>query len=444
MTMKSKRAAALLLIAPLLLSGCAEWRHEESAPYELVYFALKETENNLGELIQSEKIAINDESKIISEKLDALFHGPSRDDLRSPFPHGTKVLSYSLKNGEITIELSEEYGMLSGIDEIIADYCIVLTLCSVDEILFVTIRVAGEIKKNRMTSDDVMAVYTEVNPYEKQISLYFPDGENRYLVPETHTLVLGKDTLLVRMVIEELLNGSAQRENSPIPAGTRLLGISLEDGVCTVNFSSEFFANRPDTLAKERITVYSIVNSLTSITGVDSVSILVEGVSHERYVYLFLDKPLGRNEEIIRLPELAGGTIDITLYVRDYSGKRMIGIPTIIIKEEYSSLPHTIMEELINADKKTEQENLFPEGTRVLSVILIDHVCRINLSDEFIGEGTPKELERIALAIQAMALSAGNMEGIDAAQVMVDGKKVTIDGVSLYTVVYMNENLVLK
>ena len=83
---------------------------------------------------------------------------------------------------------------------------------------------------------------------------------------------------VARGSLEELLRGEVPREcDRPLPPGTELLGIGVADGVATVDFSDHLRAGFQGGSDNEQVTIYSIVNTLTSLPTVDSVQILIEG-----------------------------------------------------------------------------------------------------------------------------------------------------------------------
>jgi spore germination protein GerM len=83
---------------------------------------------------------------------------------------------------------------------------------------------------------------------------------------------------VARGSLEELLRGEVPRGcDRPLPSGTELLGIGVADGVATVDFSEQLRAGFQGGSDNEQVTVYSIVNTLTSLPGVDSVQVLIEG-----------------------------------------------------------------------------------------------------------------------------------------------------------------------
>lgn len=85
---------------------------------------------------------------------------------------------------------------------------------------------------------------------------------------------------VARGSIEELLRGEVPRGcDRPLPPGTELLGIGVADGLATVDFSEHLQAGFQGGSDNEQVTVYSIVNTLTSLPTVDRVQILIEGAT---------------------------------------------------------------------------------------------------------------------------------------------------------------------
>ena len=63
---------------------------------------------------------------------------------------------------------------------------------------------------------------------------------------------------------------------STVPSGTKLISVSVVDGVCYVNLSDSF-KNNPNPEVTEEVLLYSIVNSLTELQGVSKVQISING-----------------------------------------------------------------------------------------------------------------------------------------------------------------------
>jgi len=109
------------------------------------------------------------------------------------------------------------------------------------------------------------------------VTLYFGDKDAMYLVPETRN-VDKKDGTLEAAVVEELVKGPEKKGSIPtIPEGTRVLSVTVVNGVAYVNFSKEFQTKHRGGSAGEIMTIYSVVNTLTEIPGVEKVQFLLEG-----------------------------------------------------------------------------------------------------------------------------------------------------------------------
>ena len=113
-------------------------------------------------------------------------------------------------------------------------------------------------------------------------------------------------TAVARAAIAALLDGPTESEggamSSAVPAGTRLLGLTIKDKVATVDFSSEFESGGGS--ASANIRLGEVVYTLTQFSTVKSVVFQIEG----RTVTVFgsegivLDGPVARADYLDLLP----------------------------------------------------------------------------------------------------------------------------------------------
>ncbi len=61
-----------------------------------------------------------------------------------------------------------------------------------------------------------------------------------------------------------------------LPEGTGLLSVTMDGGICYVNFSAPFLAGAPEG-EEARLLVYSIVNTVGSLEKVEAVQLQAEG-----------------------------------------------------------------------------------------------------------------------------------------------------------------------
>jgi len=215
------------------------------------------------------------------EELIALLLGtPDSDELISPVPSEVSLTAWSLQDGVLNVEFSEGYGGLSGIDLTIADYCITLTLCQLDEVRSVVISVESDLIPSRyykaLRSSDVLLSALEDAPAFVAVALYFPTADE--LSIEYRDVLTGGGMTRSESVVKALMEGPrGDGLQSLMPEDAVLRSTLVENGVCYVNFSASF-GEAPIAAAPEgALLLYSIVDTLCNLSGVDEVQLLIEG-----------------------------------------------------------------------------------------------------------------------------------------------------------------------
>ena len=85
-------------------------------------------------------------------------------------------------------------------------------------------------------------------------------------------------------LIELLIQGPNNAELSKtIPEGTKVNKIELKGDILYIDFSKEFIDNHEGGEDKEKATIYSIVNTMTNLTEVNSVKILIDGEENKAF-----------------------------------------------------------------------------------------------------------------------------------------------------------------
>lgn len=131
------------------------------------------------------------------------------------------------------------------------------------------------------------------------LTVYFANDQSDKLLKEVREVDPADKT--PKTVIEELIKGpTAPGHNPTIPKGTSLRGVTVSGGIASVDFSSEFEANHPGGSAGEQMTVYSIVNSLTELSGIGRAKFLVNGRALDTIAgHLDLTAPVSRDASLI-------------------------------------------------------------------------------------------------------------------------------------------------
>lgn len=453
--MKRNAAIALLTACLLLLTGCAtplmpllpellppaEELRAVSGPEDILALFTggepAETPDTVdvyrlaadgqsGELIRAEPMLPPGEEPEL-DWLVAAFCAPSRTDgLVCALPEGVVVESCRLENAVATLELSESFLALSDMRRTVTAFCAVLTLCQLEPVEAVTVTAGGQTVFAGLMPEDAILTDTDTDPYVRQLRLYFPDGEGRYLVSEYHSLTLDEDTSPERYVIEELMRGPNNGElQSVIPAGTALRSCVTEDGVCTVDFSSAFLDNRPRTALGERLVIYAVVNSLTALSGVGSVRITVEGRPVDTYVYRTLAEPLFWYDEAVGPVSLPKGETDADLYLPMPDLTHITPLPFRIAGAEGVSGAEAALAALFAAEEPGYPK-LLPDIGAVSDVTALGSVCAIDLTEGFFAS-IPAEAR--AAAVGAMAATVCALPGISSVRFTLGGGDAVFDGV---------------
>ena len=237
--------------------------------------------------------------------MKALLDGPESANLISPFPAGVKLLDirFDTENATVHVNLSEQYGSLSGFDLTLADYCIVMTLCQIPGVETVRILMEGETIPYRgrqdMKKSDLLLCGIEEEPDSYLAVLYFPDRDNLGLRVEYRQMERS-NSRPTELVMTELLRGPARNDaRAVLPVGTQILGLTVSGTTCQIDLSSEFVDNAPQNEAGATMTLYALVNTLCTLGGISQVRVLVEGATLQNYQTVTVNSPISANYSFV-------------------------------------------------------------------------------------------------------------------------------------------------
>lgn len=137
---------------------------------------------------------------------------------------------------------------------------------------------------------------------ERTVALYFikETPNDFYLAPELRRLDAIQCT--PEKVLQELIAGPKDPSLKPVlPQNVRVLGVKVEKGLATVDFSQEITRLSVGSRG-EVLVLAAIANTLTKLPEIERVQILVEGRKVESLAgHVDITQPLGRNEEVLKL-----------------------------------------------------------------------------------------------------------------------------------------------
>ncbi len=232
--------------------------------------------------------------------LFSLYFAPPVDSsLESPFPKGLTCRSVTVAERVLTVTLSPEFDELSVVERNIAEACLVRTLTQFEGVDGVRILTAeGQDAPVLCERDFVLEDLGAVN-IETAVRLYFSDSSGRCLVPTERKQYFAGEEQIPAFVVSQLIDGPDRQDQlAVIPEGAALRSVTVDGGLCTVDFSSEFLLNKPASDLAERLTIFAIVDSLTELPQIERVRFLVEGEAVGIYRRMDLSEPLSRDESV--------------------------------------------------------------------------------------------------------------------------------------------------
>lgn len=150
------------------------------------------------------------------------------------------------------------------------------------------------------TSQNTAAEQTE------KITLYFSDDQAMYLLPEIREFKIKQETKtetsIAEKIVNELIAGPTDAKlRATLPKETKLRSLRITDQIAYVDFSEEIRSKHPGGSSGEEMTLNSIVNSLTELTGIKKVQILINGAKVDTLKgQADLSQPLSRNDSMIK------------------------------------------------------------------------------------------------------------------------------------------------
>lgn len=162
------------------------------------------------------------------------------------------------------------------------------------------------------------AVDKETVPQQtRNIILYFAAQDGQSLVAESATIddcIEDEDCLL--QTVRALIAGPGEDLVAVLPDQVKVLGVSIEESLITLNLSSELIAAHPGGTQSELLTVYALANTLAAnFPHLRQLQILVEGTPVDtikghvdlRYPvypdFSFVEEGASPIGELITLPE---------------------------------------------------------------------------------------------------------------------------------------------
>ena len=278
--MKRLYSMILGLALSALLLGCARETGEK-----VILYYLNPDANGL---MQETYVCQEQQGLAMVDEVVAKLKQKTDDGLSGRIPPEVEIQSYQLEDGILEFHFDKKYQKMNTSTEVLFRAGLVQTMVQLPDVSYVTFFVgeeqmtdsSGNVLGMMKTDDFLQNVGSSLKSYQTAtLNLYFANKEGTQLSLETRDSVhYTANTSIEKLVVETLMKGttSDQRSNT-IASSVKLIGVTVRDGICYVNFDSTFLTAGYDQAPE--VTIYSIVNSIVSNGTVKQVQILVDGGS---------------------------------------------------------------------------------------------------------------------------------------------------------------------
>ena len=276
----------------LSLCACGSGQVEETAEQEEgVYTVYYKNQNETKLVSESYQASGSDASTLVRELLGEMRRQPEAIDVQSVFPESLTINQYEVESDFLTLYFDSTYQTLSSITEILLRAAVVKTLCQIPGVSYVSFYVNDQPLMDKsgtpvgiMQADTFMDSLNEDLDYMQPITLilYFANEAGDLLYETERTVLYSSDMPVEKLVINQLIQGPESEDAYPtLPENLALLGTTVKDGVCYVNFDSTFITDALN--VQDYIPIYSVVNSLSELAGINRVQITINGSADVKF-----------------------------------------------------------------------------------------------------------------------------------------------------------------
>lgn len=431
--MKKRLFFCLLAALLLLLAACGG--EEAQAPMVqpvTFYYRTARTDYSSEEGVIRGELRDLGPGIYTDQELFALyFQGPDSEELIAPFSKDTELVSARRGSGTLEIWLVRDANSPSEFEHALTYACLAKTGLALEGVRKVRIVVnsrGGAALADVLLSESDLLLFDDGEvPDSQEITLYYMDEEGRFLLPEKRTIPLMPQEQLPQYVLELLLEPpDSGGMRSPLPPGTAILDVIRDGSLWMVDFSGEFYRNRPEDEQAELLAVLSVVNTLCELDDVNQVQIFSEGRRLSPYVRLDLSYPWVLDGTVLgplreELGEFAG---ELCLPgQRDGLLHRM----TIRARARGGASRETAL--LLALFSRSAQNGLsapFAGAGVPVSAVTEGGVCTVELASGTLpGDGGAREL-----AIRSLTATLCSLPEVEAVRLLEDGQPVGEEALS--------------
>ncbi len=212
--------------------------------------------------------------------------------------------------------------------------------------------------------------------------VYYLEQSGYRLQGEVVMLESNVPATLARELVDAMQSPKPGKYSSVLPVDMHIISIKYEGGsqLLSVDFTEEYNNQTPE---REILSRAALVWTLTGISGVEQVSITVDGVA--------LKDSMGNQVGNLKASdfdaEVTGGTryATITLYFTDASGMMLVEEIREVSYSKEKPLSMVVMEELIRGPQTEGAYPVLVPGLQVQDIVIRDGVCYLYFDEAFLN-----------------------------------------------------------
>lgn len=416
-----KKLICIILCICLAAPLCACGEPELRSPGTFYYYRAETEFSGTDGVLAPEAHELHGIENDLTAILALYCEGPDSAYLENPLPSGCAAPRFTLEENVLTLHFEQDFAALTGVELTVAAGCLARTFLPLTgaEQLILTAdgTLLGGETAMALTLSDLGLRDDSLDLLHGTYTVYYCDAARRYLIGQSLSVNLSSREELPALLLEQMFTPpSGMGLRTVLPDSCRVLGVTVKDGLCTVDLSAEFDSRRYYSHTGQILSLMGIVNTLCALEEIEQVEFTIDGQLLVHYGSLTIPGPLVPDSRIVGPVRTALGERDATIYLTDGSDSSLIPFPARLRQSGTFSDAEMILRTLLSDPGTNGLGTCIPSNTTLNSISVERRICRVDLSKEYLSEP-----DKLRAAGRVIAASLCELETVSAVCITVDG-----------------------
>ena len=305
--MKKRLLLFLMIFFSITLMACKKKEVKPLAENEYFIYYINTAMDTLVESRYTSTYQKDDVAALVEDLIAQFLKVPDDLEALGALPDKVTYQGFNIDGNILYLNFDTNYQNMDVSREVLARAALAKTLTQIESIEYISIRSGDQPLVNALgenvgliSSNNFINSVSNINSFEKAtLLLYFADESGTKLVTESRDVFYDLNTSMERLIVDELMKGPISTGlKATIPSDTKVVSVTMNEGICYVNFDEGFLNTLPD--VQDSITIYSIVDSLSELPSISRVQILINGKSDKKYNTISLGISVERNLDYLK------------------------------------------------------------------------------------------------------------------------------------------------